>query len=83
MRQIWQTIINNRTAGIVFVCAIVFLLLFLWKLIDPASYTSNINGFMRDVKEILSFFIALFIIGMGFAFLAGWRPFGKKKSGGH
>jgi ABC-type dipeptide/oligopeptide/nickel transport system permease component len=87
MRQIWQTILNNRTAGIVFVCAIVLLFLFLWKSIDPASYNSTVNGFLQDLWEIVKSFIymviALVIMYLGVARIFGFGPFRKKKSGGH
>lgn len=83
MRQIWQTILNNRIAGTLFIILIVLFTLFMWKLISPESYELKVNGFLRDMWEIAKFIGEILIGYLLFAGFFRWPPFSRRKSGGH
>lgn len=64
------------------VSILLFMYMFVWRIVDHDGFVEAINGFFHDMWEIVKGIGVLCLIIAGIGIMFGWRPF-KAKKGGH
>lgn len=62
MHRFWHLFLHNTRWFMGTVIVILVITFFLWRVIDPIGSTLKINGFLKDVWEIVKFIIYIIII---------------------
>lgn len=77
MKDFWEKFSINRYWFVGTLCVLLILFLFLWHLVDPDGYISEINSFLQSLKSLFTTVMALAIVIIIVALIVK-NVFGKK-----
>lgn len=69
MNEFFNRVMTSARWFLGFIIAIGLISMLIWRGVDPVSYTETVNGFLKDVWEMMKFFIALCMIILGLRYI--------------